>query len=387
MRAFKFLLAFLALLAVGAAASPQPLGGANPYGTCTTQFVFSVDSCDSLASKCGISGADFSKVNTKADLCSTLTAGQLVCCSNGRPPNDNDFDEDGGPKKDDDDYIEIDPDYWSDCPEAFVPPPLMIPVHCTEQNIVRGLISIFDTSLQKYKDLIDHEYDKKFGVYEEYAKAQVPDQLNNYMASDKVDKYFKCKKTKEIFCCNNCYKGACQGPCEPGASCQSGPRLIDMDKCPKYEFEAPALSGGSEIPNATFSLTDSKGFYTDILVTWGIDESWITLGKRQVKVTNGCQYTPNVPECQDSHFIYFYDYPLATNVHIYNPKKFIQDTYPTASNLLGRVKILDAFSDWDGITQLSDLADATSIPALTLQQAVESMKNITEKAEDIKKQE
>jgi hypothetical protein len=45
------------------------------------------DSCGSLASKCGISAADFMKVNTKTDLCSKLGEGQKVCCSNGKYPD------------------------------------------------------------------------------------------------------------------------------------------------------------------------------------------------------------------------------------------------------------------------------------------------------------
>jgi hypothetical protein len=147
--------------------------------------------------------------------------------------------------------------------------------------------------------LIDHEYDQKFGIYEKYAKVQVPDQLNNFIASDKVDKYFKCLETKNVFCCNDCYKGVCRGPCEEGDSCQPGPQQVKTDKCPRYEFEVPALSGGSDIPNATFIMIDSRGFYDDLLATWGIDVSYITLRRRRVKVANGCQYSENVSECQD----------------------------------------------------------------------------------------
>jgi hypothetical protein len=381
MRAFQFLLAFLALLA-GAASSPDGMASSQD-GTCITQVVIGNDTCDSLASACGIDVSSFNKFNAKLNACSALTTGQLVCCSDGSLPDTNDHDPDGGT----DDEIYIDPNYWPGCAKDIALPPILVPAHCTEQNILTGQITVFEKSLQKYKDLIDHDYDQKFGVYERYAKAQVPDQLNNFLASDKVDKYFKCQETKDVFCCNDCYKGACRGPCEAGPSCQSGPRQVDMDKCPKYEFEAPALSGGLEIPNATYSLTDSKGFYADILATWGIDESWVTLGKRQVKVTNGCQYSQNVPECQDSHFIYFYNYPLATNIQIYNPKKVTQDAIPTASDLLNRVKLVASLSAWDETSQLTNLVDATSVPTYTLQQSVESMQNITEKADDIKKQE
>jgi hypothetical protein len=45
------------------------------------------DNCGSLASKCGISAADFMKVNTKTNLCSTLKEGQPVCCTSGKRPD------------------------------------------------------------------------------------------------------------------------------------------------------------------------------------------------------------------------------------------------------------------------------------------------------------
>lgn len=55
--------------------------------TCKTIQVASGDSCASLASKCGISGADFTKFNPQKDLCSTLAVGQHVCCSSGSLPD------------------------------------------------------------------------------------------------------------------------------------------------------------------------------------------------------------------------------------------------------------------------------------------------------------
>lgn len=66
---------------------PSTLPGGNADGTCKTRSVISGDDCGSLASKCGISAADFMKVNTKSELCSTLAEGQQVCCSSGKMPD------------------------------------------------------------------------------------------------------------------------------------------------------------------------------------------------------------------------------------------------------------------------------------------------------------
>jgi hypothetical protein len=58
-----------------------------PKATCRTiQAVFG-DGCPSLATKCGISGADFTRFNPSSTLCSSLKVGQHVCCSAGTLPD------------------------------------------------------------------------------------------------------------------------------------------------------------------------------------------------------------------------------------------------------------------------------------------------------------
>lgn len=43
------------------------------------------DSCASLASRCAISGPDFTKFNSDKDFCSSLQPGDFACCSSGTP--------------------------------------------------------------------------------------------------------------------------------------------------------------------------------------------------------------------------------------------------------------------------------------------------------------
>jgi GH18 family chitinase len=54
---------------------------------CRTVQVVSGDSCAALATRCGISGADFTKYNPGSTFCSTLRPGQHVCCSSGDLPD------------------------------------------------------------------------------------------------------------------------------------------------------------------------------------------------------------------------------------------------------------------------------------------------------------
>lgn len=56
-------------------------------GTCSAVRVQSGDSCASLVAECGITAAEFYQYNPQANLCSTLTPGQYVCCSSGSLPN------------------------------------------------------------------------------------------------------------------------------------------------------------------------------------------------------------------------------------------------------------------------------------------------------------
>ena len=62
-------------------------GVLTPRADCTTVQVVSGDTCASLATKCGISGATFTQYNPSSTLCSTLQPFQHVCCSSGTLPD------------------------------------------------------------------------------------------------------------------------------------------------------------------------------------------------------------------------------------------------------------------------------------------------------------
>lgn len=59
----------------------------TPRTTCSTVQVVSGDSCSTLARKCGITSAQFTKYNPASNECSTLTPGEHVCCSAGTLPD------------------------------------------------------------------------------------------------------------------------------------------------------------------------------------------------------------------------------------------------------------------------------------------------------------
>jgi LysM repeat protein len=66
---------------------PDTTPPANSDGTCKTRKIESGDTCGALASKCGITPAQFTAFNSNPSLCSTLAAGGIVCCGKGTLPD------------------------------------------------------------------------------------------------------------------------------------------------------------------------------------------------------------------------------------------------------------------------------------------------------------
>lgn len=62
---------------------PDPIPPANSDGTCKTISVVSGDGCGSLASKCGLTSTDFTKLHNNSKFCSSLPVGQRVYCTHG----------------------------------------------------------------------------------------------------------------------------------------------------------------------------------------------------------------------------------------------------------------------------------------------------------------
>ncbi|OBT63787.1 hypothetical protein VE03_06980 [Pseudogymnoascus sp. 23342-1-I1] len=123
----------------------------------------------------------------------------------------------------------------------------------------------------------------------------------------------------------------------------------------------------------------------DIEEEYGIEQAWITFGKQQMRINTGCQYAKDYKQCVEKTYNFFYNYPIATNVSIYNPKKIIGDSFANVAELLNRFKMMKKLGDWDPLRRLSDLVDATSLPAYSTQQAITSMNEVIDIAGEIEK--
>ncbi|KAK2797393.1 hypothetical protein FQN50_009194 [Emmonsiellopsis sp. PD_5] len=282
-----------------------------------------------------------------------------------------------------DDYeYDIDINFYSPCNKVYTTFKMLedrkgsIPAHCMEKYIVDVEIAVMGTALKKYKDLVDNGYDDKFETYEHYVSEQVPDQIDLFMA-EHADKYFKCSQNKPITCCDDCRYATCAIDCDRSDNCKSGRGNVDVG-CQK--------AIGDKL-NATFTLEDSSGFWKDLLDEYGIQKSWVKMGREQARLSNGCQYAgENVQECMDRQNFWYYNYPVRDEVKVDNPKDLIGDSYPKTKDLLQRLKVVSNNADYD-LMQWSDLVDASSMPALTVNTAVANMDEIVDTAKEIEKRE
>lgn len=295
-----------------------------------------------------------------------------------------------------DDGAYIDDHYWPDCTSSYISLEQLeedmnwARPQCMEEYILQVELVLFDNALEKYKELIDHGYDGKFETYQRYVKEQIPGQINNFMASDKVDKYFTCRNYKHMNCCDKCKYG-CGVPgkdCLKGSNCVAGHQFLDMDACPRYEFDPPVISG-DYIPNATFTPLNENEFFKDLSDTWGIDKDWVKFGNRLLRANNACMGAGlNVQEFLLKNNNYLRNYPVVSDdMKVYNPKDIVGSSYSNATDIRNSIEIMAQAGNYDEQMDMRDLVDASSLPPFSLQEAVESMEKIVEQAKEIEQKE
>ena len=264
-----------------------------------------------------------------------------------------------------------------------------MPSHCITRYLVQVEVATYKTALNKYKKLIDNGYDKKFKIYKDYVIEQISSQINSFMATDKADKYFKCKETyTERGCCppTSC-KWCTIGPggCNNTPGCTNGEHTVTMNKCPKYATSKEYFDT-TRVPNATFTLTDREGFFTDIAKEYGIDESWIVFGKRLIATLNGCQYGGGSEASLEECNRYFYNFPVRADpgkIEVFNPKDLIGGSFRQATDMLQRFETMQIIGEYDGLLDWDDLVDAMSVPAFLAEEALTNMESVIETAEKV----
>lgn len=266
-----------------------------------------------------------------------------------------------------------------------------IPAHCMNKYILDVEIAVMDSALKKYKDLVDGGYDSKFETYTTYIKRQVPDQVDMFVGEN-GNKYFTCKETKELQCCSDCTYVFCMNNCNNSPTCDGGFTTEEIP-CPTNLRDGD-VGPGSSVPNAMFEIKDEVNFFKDIFDKFGIERSWLKFDKKKVKVSaDGCQYTgSDVLNCIERGTTYWSGYPVEDKIEIFNPKDLVGQGYGESMDLLSRLRVFQGneFDEFemmiDGLSW-ADMADAAIMPAIILEQAVESMDKVVTTADEIKKAE
>lgn len=290
----------------------------------------------------------------------------------------------------------IDLDYYAKCDTNYTSLGQLtdakdkIPFYCMDQYIVDVEIQIMSDALAKYKDLVSSGYDEKFQIYEDYTIELVPSQINAFMGNGHADDFFKCAETNQTVCCSSCQVIACGVNCDRSPDCKDGVLSSHPTTCPTVYKDGPDNIDWlhTQVPNVTYTLNDSDGFYKAINNDYGIEKDWIKFGDTDVKISNGCQFEADIRACQRKQDDWFWNYPQAADdIKVFNPKDVIGKSYEKSQGLLYNLQMLRAIGSLDSQLNMADLADAAALPALTMASAVDSMEKVVKQANEIKKEE
>ncbi|KAI1345812.1 glycoside hydrolase family 18 protein [Xylaria sp. FL0043] len=278
----------------------------------------------------------------------------------------NEFVDGSGVDDYDPDYVaEIDDAYFMECDAKYssldelMSMKSSIPSYCVDKYLIDVEIKIMKDALDKYDALIDGGYDDKFNIYKDYTIEQVPVQINAFMGNGHADDFFQCSETRYRTCCSSCHYATCLEDCDKSANCMTGYGAQDVT-CPTvYKDGSQGIDYfNTEVPNVTYTLKNSDGFYSAITKDYGVEKDWIKFGDVDVKFSNGCQYSGTMVK---------------------------DKSYDNFQDLLFRIQLLNEIGDLDLQLSTQDVANASSLPALTIASAVDSMDKVVEQTKEIEK--
>ncbi|KAI1361353.1 hypothetical protein F5Y08DRAFT_314931 [Xylaria arbuscula] len=331
------------------------------------------------------------------------------------PGDDGGSDDDDGGDDDDDDNNDSDDDDYEDekdepCNKSYkslddIVDADDIPDHCVAIYILPVLKSIATKALDRYDDILDGGYDKKFKVYAEAVAKQAGSSVRNFI-SKHGDDHLDCKIVEAVSC-----KRICEYRDGDGAdSCQwstldqclelSGPYVGDgygpldyqntSQPCPPDMSKRGIGDHDEQTIYWSLSKDNADKFYTALLDDTGIGEEDINWSdQRAPEFTPEKECDPAYVDDLDESCYYkgwWFNEPNAWDYEtsdVTNPKDVI-------SKALGKLKDIDTEIDiavtrsilleWE---KPNELVDALSIPILMVQQAVEAMDKVKEAAEAI----
>lgn len=281
-----------------------------------------------------------------------------------------------------------------------------IPPRCIPRYILAVLKKMLADSLTEYNKLMGEGYDGKFTIYADLVAQMAPGELRQFLL-DNGDTYFTCSITEEISCCRGCYyehgdnSKDCQHctlkQCEEITSPWGVPTSWEnkTEPCPPDYSKRGLNDDGQQTITWTFKDGQKAAFYDAVLEKTGIEEADITIAPR----TAAPIYKPDTA-CIRGGFKAEYCY--RQNWWIYeprvvrgydrddvsNPKTVISDALSKLQDIqedLAGILIAMELEEW--MSSEDDVVDALSLPVLMVEQAVASMKEVIETADEIQEQE
>ncbi|KAH7633846.1 hypothetical protein B0T09DRAFT_372316 [Sordaria sp. MPI-SDFR-AT-0083] len=272
---------------------------------------------------------------------------------------------------------------------------------CGAIYVLETLANMLKADLATYKDILSNSYDKKFKVYAEVVAELAPDQVQDFLLEHGND-YFTCVVNEIFYCAAWCGRewGLGDSYCRyitidtcqashggPGVTFGNVTEPCPPDYSKRGAGDYPALRDQRTV---YWSLRPDKAdsFYKDLLNATGIDKNdtvinWHT--KEQHKRLECREF----PRCLDHGE---WDWGPTTKGNysvsdVTNPKEIIEKLLDTASGLEHELRIA-AQEIYAGTSEVmySDMVDSTGLPVLMIRQAVESMKQVVEAADEINKQ-
>lgn len=303
-------------------------------------------------------------------------------------------DPDGGDDYPDDYEPPFDPDHYLPCNAVFKNVDDLknqqdsVPPYCMNKYLVDALVNMWGDAMDKYNSLLRDGYDDKFNSYAKYVSDSVQPQINAFMGNGHAGDFFDCSETITVACCSSCRFGDCSD-CSSDPNCQDGKPTTRKITCPTVFKDGPnGINSGSKVPNTTYTLRDSDGFYKAINDADGVQKDWIKYDDILIVPSQGCQFAgTDVEKCERQNGLWFWNYPTKGTVDVANPKDVVSKSDGPVSDLKHSLQLMEFLADYDGFSQMSDLVDAGSVPAFSVLAAVEAMDKVAKAGGEIQDQE
>lgn len=230
-----------------------------------------------------------------------------------------------------------------------------VPAMCWEQWALNILFSTLLSFNGQYASASDG-YDSLYDAYEKYVKDSIDPALQNFMAVDtgEGNQYFDCTLTL-------------------------GSHKYDPQGCQYLH-----LATEDQRWTVDYTLRDSAGFYSAVLDKLGIEQNWITFGKRELPFT--CAAVDSDPQvgtgsrpCRKLTHTQT-NFPMSVGndkVTIANPKDLIEASQQNLTALADALMMAYLnLAVHVNEANAADIVTASAMPIFLMQQAIDNMKAI-----------